>query len=126
MDYKITKSQILLVHIAIYDDIHNGVLIPRDLKEEEMLRPAVFVNHHIIDLTTGDEIYTIKTDYNGVIESTIYRNTIYAMETYQYPDPSDELLLYALTQYEKFIKRQEEIKEKKIIPFPQKCLFYHK
>lgn len=126
MDYMITKSQILIVQIAIYDDIDRGILIPRELTEEEILRPAVFIDHHILDFKTGEEIFPVDVNCQGVIQSSIYANTMYAMETYAHPNPQDEHLLYACKIYEEFMAKQELIKQKKLIPFPQNCLFYNK
>ena len=102
MDYIIKESNIIIVQIAIYDDIHNGILIPRDLDEESILRPAVFVDHHIIDFRTGDEIFPVEVNHQGVIQSSIYANTMYAMETYAHPNVTDDHLLYAVKIYEEF------------------------
>ena len=125
MDYMITKSNILIIQIAIYDDINYGTLIPRELEEDEILRPAVFVDHHIIDFRTGEEIFPVEVNYQGVIQSNIFANTMYAMETYAHPNVTDDHLLYAVQIYEQFRQKQEMIKEKKLIPFPQRCLFYN-
>ena len=126
MDYIIKETNILIVQIAIYDDINNGILLPRELDEESILRPAVFVNNHIIDFKTGQEIFPVEVNHQGVIQSSIYANTMYAMETYKHPNVTQDYLLYAVQVYEKFKEQEEILKSDKIIKFPQKCLFYNR
>ena len=126
MDYVIKKNDIKIVSIAIYDDINRGTLIPRYLNEEEILRYAVVVNHYLLDFKTGEVIYPVSTTPEGIIVSNIYANTMYAMEIYEFDKQTDEMLILAANVYENFVERQEMIKSKKLIPFPQKCLFYNK
>lgn len=125
MDYIIKKNDIKLVSIAIYDDIDRGILIPRELEEDEILRLAVYVNHYLLDLKTGEPIYPVVTTPDGVISSSIYANTMYVMELYEYENATDEQLMYSAQIYENFLEKQEMVKGKKLIPFPQRCLYYN-
>ena len=126
MDYMITKKDIYLVNIAIYDDINRGTLTPRELTDEEMIRHAVMVNNHLIDFETGQEIYPVEVNHNGAITSSIYANTMYIMELYEHPKVEDIHLLYAVQIYEKYLEKEKLFEEKKLIRFPQRCLFYNK
>ena len=121
MDYKITKDDFYIVSVAIYDDIHNGVLITRQEKTEA--RYAVLVNNYLIDINTGEQIYPIETDYNGVICSSIYSNLMYAQTIIKYDKATDEHLLIAAKTIEDFFFRQELIHQNKLVPFPTTLLF---
>lgn len=148
MEYILTKNQILRAIVIKYQGIQNNILIPYknpcELKYIEIknndgtisnslilyegynheLEPSRLIlcnNHRFIDLETEDELYKLPIS-NGYIDGTIYENQYYIIDLLKC-DVSDELLLYASQVYNRFINRENLIKQKKLVNFPKKRIY---
>lgn len=127
IDYMIKKTDIYCAQIIIYDDFKriDGIpqLIPRNLKEEETFRKVLITKDKIaIDFETGDQIFPLKYDgETKIVLCPVRRNTMYLVNLFRV-EISDQDLEYAANLYKEFLRKQELIKARKLIPFPQNIL----
>jgi len=118
-NYIITKDDIYIAEVVVFDDINGNYLMYKDLKKEDTFRKVLVKDKLIIDFKTGEIIYPLNI-INGVIENTIFKDYMYC--TYlikpNLNQISDNDLLYASNLYKMFLERQKLIKQKKLILFP--------
>lgn len=125
INYIISKKNIFLAEIVIFEDIENGFLIRKEIPDIERQRLVLVKDHFMIDFKTGDQILPYETENNQVMNGSIYKNQMYCDTIYTLnPETiSDANLLYAASLYENFLRKQELIKQRKLILFPKEKLF---
>lgn len=126
-DYIITKDRILLVDVVRFIDYTRySLIMGEENLETEDLRKVVFVDGHMIDFETGDEIPELKNDSNGLVNCDIYYGILYWTQTYKCPEVTDDDLIYAAKIYDNFLAKQELFEEKKLLKFTPPLLYHPK
>ncbi len=120
--YCIKKTNILLVEIKKFTHLVGNTIAEECLSDEEKYRKVLFYDHMFMDFATGDLLEEIY-DRDGNIKRPIKANTMYVETTYAYPNPTDQDLIEAANLYERTLKRKCQLKEKKLISFPQRTIY---
>lgn len=123
MDHKVPIDRILLVKIKIFDYYEKGLLHEIELKDEDALRPVIFMDGDLIDFRTKTVLSHINQDENGYVIPEIYRDTMYIEEVYKCPYIDEDMMDEADNLYEYYLYVKELKAQKKIIDF-QKVRIY--
>lgn len=122
INYCIKKTNILLVKVKKFTCLTGRLLLEEQLLEQEEFRKVLFYDHMFMDFESGEELRKLYDDDGNVVRP-IFANTMYIDETYLYPDPTDQDLIYAANLYEQTVKRKKLQEEKKLLQFPKKRIY---
>jgi hypothetical protein len=108
----------------MFDSKKGNYLNLKDLSDDERYRKVLLKNNTVIDLATGELIYGLKAENDSVC-GPIYKNYMYCNKLIKLKDNmiSDNDMICASNKYINFLEKQELIKSRKLILFPQQRIF---
>ena len=124
-DYVIIKKTDIVEATTIkYSHNENNMLVIDNYYyySENKKRKVICIDHHYIDIKSGDELYIQNHDH-GLVEPPIYRNTIYILSIKKLTNVSDQDLLNANKAYLLFMQKQKMVNDKKLVLFPQERIY---
>lgn len=118
---QITKKNIYIADIMIFDDIDGNMLISRDLKINNKFIFVVYVNGLYLDLRTEEKL-TLLDRTDDIIYPPVYANIKYIINIYEARKIDNNFINVANIVYNNYLRNQELIKQKKMKLFPVKKL----